>query len=330
MPEFRSRSVIEIARGVKAFLELHAGIVRGDASVPDGETGAERRRLRQALRRAHERIEAQARGLERMRERLSGIERRKRDEGREPSYEELYEARIRATSPDVAIGSGRLPFDTVGRLELEVMKREGLKPTDTLVDLGCGSGRLAVHAIPALPGGRYVGIDISRSMLDAARERVEEEIPDPPCSVSWIHQTSPVFALDADSVDMICAFSVINHMEHEDAYLYFKEALRVVRPGGRFVFSCLPAGTERAREVFLKSASMDLQTRQRRVRHVVTSRALIEEVARLAGWEPVRWYDGDEALWLADDGKPQEFHQSVCVLETPNEYEADGEDRRTG
>jgi ubiquinone/menaquinone biosynthesis C-methylase UbiE len=317
MPAFRSRSVFEIARGVKAFVELHAGVVRGDAPGPNGAKGAQRGEAREELRRARERLERQASELDRLRERLSKTERPKRDRGREPSYEELYEARIRATSPDVAIGSGRLPFETVGRIELEVLKREGLKPGDTLADLGCGSGRLAVHAIPTLAGGHYIGIDISRTMLDAARERVEKEIPEPPCSVSWVHQTSPIFALEANSVDAVCAFSVINHMEHEDAYQYLKEALRVVRPAGRFIFSCLPVGTERAREVFLTSASMDLQTRHRKVRHVVTSRTLIEEVARLAGWEPVRWYDGDEALWLKEGGEPQRFHQSICVLQAP-------------
>lgn len=338
MPLFKGHSILEIARGIKAFLRLEVGVVRGE--LPDQRMGTPQRKLRQA----HDRIERQSRELERIRgslseknqqlerlkKRLSRTEKQTRDEGREPSYEEVYEARIRATSPDVAIGSGRLPFDTVGRLELEVLKREGLSPTDTLVDLGCGSGRLAVHAVPALAGGHYVGIDISRTMIDAARERVEQKIPSPPCRVSWLHQTSPVFALEAGSVDVICAFSVINHMEHEDAYLYFKEALRVVRPGGRFVFSCLPVGTKRAREVFLTSASMDLQTRHRKVRHVVTSRALIEEVARLAGWEPVRWYDGDEALWMKESGEPQRFHQSICVLQAPNEDTPGGEDRRSG
>ena len=331
MPEFRSRSVVEIARGLKAFFELHAGLVRNGVPGPDGDTGTIKRgEANRQLRQARERLERQARELDRLRERLSRTERRKKDEGREASYEELYEARVRATSPDVAIGAGRVPFDTVGRMELEILEKEGLRPADKLVDLGCGSGRLAVHAIPALKGGHYVGIDISRSMLLAARERVEQKIPAPPCSISWVHQTSPAFALEADSVDVICAFSVINHMEHEDAYLYFKEALRVVRSGGRFVFSCLPVGTERAREVFLTSASMDLQTRHRRVRHVVTSRALIEEVARLAGWEPVRWYDGDEELWLKESGEPQSFHQSICVLQAPNEVAANGEDRQAG
>jgi ubiquinone/menaquinone biosynthesis C-methylase UbiE len=212
-----------------------------------------------------------------------------------------------------------LPFDTVGRLELEVLKWEGLQPTDTLVDLGCGTGSLAVHAIPTLAGGHYVGIDISRAMLDAARKRIEETVPEPPCRVSWIHQTTPDFALETDSVDMVCAFSVINHMEHEGAYLYLKEALRIVRPGGRFVFSCLPVHTERAREVSFKSAGMDMQTRHRKVRHVVTSRDLMTDIIRLAGWTPVRWYDGDEEIQLSESGDSHRFPQSVLILEAGEE-----------
>jgi ubiquinone/menaquinone biosynthesis C-methylase UbiE len=329
MPILRGHSILEMARGIKAFLKLDVGLVRGEVPDPEQRLQAQQRELRQA----HDRIERQSRELERLRgllpekdrqlerikKQLSRIEKRTRGEGQELSYQSLYEARIQATSPDVAIGAGRLPFDTVGRLELEVLKREGLKPTDTLVDLGCGTGRLAIHAIPTLEGGHYIGIDISQSMLHAARERVEAAIPDPPCRVSWIHQTTPAFELDDNSVDMMCAFSVINHMEHEDAYLYFKEALRVVPPGGRFVFSCLPMNTERAREVFFKSASMDLQTRHTKVRHIVTSRELMTDIVRLAGWVPVRWYDGDEEIQLKDSGESHRFHQSILVLEAPRE-----------
>lgn len=335
MPIFRGHSVLEIARGIKAFLKLDVGLVRGEVPDPEQQMETQQRKLRQA----HDRIDRQSRELEgirgllpekdrqleRIKRQLSRIEKRTRDEeSQELSYEALYEARIQATSPDAAIGTGRLPFDTVGQLELEVLKSEGLKPTDTLVDLGCGSGRLAVHAIPALTGGRYVGIDIAQSMLDEARKRVEETVPDAPCRISWIHQTTPVFELEADSVNMVCAFSVINHMEHEDAYLYLKEALRIVRPGGRFVVSCLPMHTERAREVFFKSASMDMQTRQRRIRHVVTSKDLITDIVRLAGWAPVRWYDGDEEIQLPNSGESHRFHQSILVLEAPREDEAGG------
>ena len=74
---------------------------------------------------------------------------------------------------------------------LAVLTGEGLEPTATLVDLGYGTGRLAVHAIPYLVGGHYIGIDISRTMLDEAQERVKRTVPDPACRVSWIHQTTP-------------------------------------------------------------------------------------------------------------------------------------------
>jgi ubiquinone/menaquinone biosynthesis C-methylase UbiE len=324
LPAFKSSSVFEIARGIKAFLRLDFGLVRGEVPDMDRETGSHPAGPRQAreLERARALLAERDRQLERLKKRLSAIDRRTEDAGGDLTYEELYEARIKSTSPDAAIGTGSsLTFDTVGRLELEFLTREGLRSTDTLVDLGCGTGRLAVHAVAVLTGGHYVGIDISRTMLDEARKRVEQAIPDPPCRVSWMHQTSQVFELDDGSVDMICAFSVINHMEHEDAYLYLKEALRIVRPGGRFVFSCLPVGTDRAREVFLKSAGMDMRTRHRRVRHVVTSRELMTNIAQMAGWTVVRWHDGDEEIQLTDTGERHRFNQSVCVLEAHIENE---------
>jgi ubiquinone/menaquinone biosynthesis C-methylase UbiE len=90
---------------------------------------------------------------------------------------------------------------------------EGLKPGDTLVDLGCGTGRLAVHAIPWLgEGGRYIGIDISKTMLAQARRLIDQRIPSPSCSVEFLHQTTPHFPLLNKSVDMVCAFSVFTHM----------------------------------------------------------------------------------------------------------------------
>jgi ubiquinone/menaquinone biosynthesis C-methylase UbiE len=316
-------------------LRLEAGLVRG--VVPDLEQVQDqlkqrdrqlkqmRRRLSDAnehtreLRQTRNQLRQKVRQLEQTLMRLSSTSGRAKDFSGVLSYEALYEARIQATSPDVAIGAGSLSFDTVGRLEVEVLKREDLKPTDTLVDLGCGSGRLAIQVVPILVGGHYIGIDISRSMLDEARKRIEKGVPDPPCRVSWIHQTTPVFELGDKSVDMMCAFSVINHMEHEDAYLYFKEALRIVRPGGRFVFSCLPINTERARGVFFKSASMDMQTRHRRIRHVVTSKDLMTHIVKIAGWEPVRWYDGDAEIQLTDSEESHKFRQSIVVLEAPRE-----------
>lgn len=325
MPIYRKSHVVEIRQNLKAFLRFDVGLVRG--AVPDFE---------QMFKQVQSQVEQKNRQLKQMRQRLkqsqakqpAGTNERPQDKSQDRSYEEIYEAHVQSVSADVAIGGDSFNaelFDSIGRLELEVLKKEALKPTDTLVDLGCGTGRLAVHAIPTLVGGHYIGIDIAQSMLDEAQERVEGRIPDPPCRVSWIHQRTPVFTLDDNSVDMICAFSVINHMEHEDGYLYLKEALRVVRPGGRFIFSCLPINTTRAQEVFFRSANMDLQKRRSRIPHVATSKDFMADIARLAGWTTVRWYDGDEEHFqLPDQEEPRRFGQSIFVLEVPHEDSVDG------
>jgi ubiquinone/menaquinone biosynthesis C-methylase UbiE len=232
------------------------------------------------------------------------------------TYEGLYESHAQEVKIDQVIGGG--DFDLIGRIELDLLKMEGLQPEHTLVDLGCGIGRLAVHVIPTLTSGSYTGIDISETMLKRAKTRIAEAVPNPPCRITWIKQTTSHFTLAENSVDMMCAFSVFTHMEHEDSYRYLKDALRIVKPGGRFIFSCLLLTLPASKEIFLNSANLDLKTRWEYVRNVTTSVDYVEEIARLAGWSPVRWYAGDEPnIGPANDGKMYPLGQASCVLEAP-------------
>jgi hypothetical protein len=117
---------------------------------------------------------------------------------------------------------------------------------------------------------------------------------------------------------MVCAFSVFTHMEHEDAYRYLKDARRIVRSGGRFVFSCLPMNLEFARDVFLASSEDDERTRWSKVRNVTTSVDLMTTIAQLASWTVLRWWPGDQTnIPMRDTGELFPFVQSVCVLESP-------------
>lgn len=230
-------------------------------------------------------------------------------------YERLYETHARRDASDEAVGAG--DFDVIGRIELELLVMEGLKPTDTLVDFGCGTGRLAVHAIPVLAGGMYIGIDIAETFLTRADARIRGLFSQPPCRVRWAKQTTSVFPLEDHSVDMMCAFSVFTHMEHEDSYRYLTDARRVVRPDGRFVFSCLPMTLALAKDVFLEQASLEIGERWSNPRSVTTSVDLMTEVIRLAGWRVVRWYAGDEANIGLRDSEMRALGQSSCVLEAP-------------
>lgn len=234
------------------------------------------------------------------------------------SYETMYEAHARRAgrADEAAIGDG--PFDAIGRIERDLLLGEGLQPGHTLVDFGCGVGRLAAQVIPALPGGAYIGVDISLTMLKRAEKRIREAVPNPPCRVSWVKQTTPKFPFADNSVDRVCAFSVFTHREHEDSYQYLFGALRIVRPGGRFLFSCLPVNLADARSIFLQQAALDRQTRWSQVRNVAPLVDFMTEIAKMAGWTPLRWYDGDVAnIGPPGGGEMRWLGQSTCVLEKP-------------
>jgi len=228
-------------------------------------------------------------------------------------YEQLYEQYALVGADAEVVGRGS--FDHIGGAELAVLQTEGLRPSSTLADFGCGIGRLAVHAIPALPEGSYIGLDISQEMLRRLGDRLQS-LPVGTCRVSLLHQANETFPLGESAVDMLCAFSVFTHMEHEDAYRYLKDARRVVRRGGRLVFSCLAMDSALGRSVFLEASAVNVQGRWANVRCVSTSKEMMQEIARLAGWTMVQWYPGDEEnIAVPFQEAKIAFGQSIGVLE---------------
>src|SRR5437870_185029 len=91
-------------------------------------------------------------------------------------------------------------YKAVGELEKQLLIALGLEPGHSLVDVGCGSGRLAKALVGYLTPGRYLGTDVVQELLDYARNG---------CPADW------EFALVEDiripfpnnSVDFACFFS---------------------------------------------------------------------------------------------------------------------------
>jgi ubiquinone/menaquinone biosynthesis C-methylase UbiE len=123
-------------------------------------------------------------------------------------------------------------FEAIGILERETLIHHGLRGGDYLVDVGCGSGRLAKPLAEYLEG-KYLGIDIVPELVEYACRLVPRG--------DWRFEVAKGLTIPEEDgrADMVCFFSVLTHLLHEESYKYLLEAKRVLKPGGKIVFSFL-------------------------------------------------------------------------------------------
>ena len=99
-------------------------------------------------------------------------------------------------------------------------------PGSVVLDAGCGTGDY-LHALHERhPEMRYCGFDASVEMLGVARSRC-------PWAVLEIADADAGFPHTDGSVEVICVVDVLHHLQEHG--LFFREAARVLRQGGRLV-----------------------------------------------------------------------------------------------
>ena len=123
-------------------------------------------------------------------------------------------------------------FKAIGILERELLIQEGLPRDGYLIDVGCGSGRLASPLSDYLIG-RYLGIDIVPAMVRHARRLVRRS--------DWRFEVAAGLSIPEKdhTADMVCFFSVFTHLLPEQSFVYLQESVRVLKPEGKIVFSFL-------------------------------------------------------------------------------------------
>src|SRR6185295_1473235 len=123
-------------------------------------------------------------------------------------------------------------FEAVGKLEFYLLRSLGLTDGNLLVDVGCGSGRLARQLAP-YKGIGYIGTDVVPRLLEAASALAGRD--------DWKFALVEDISIPCpeDSADMVAFFSVLTHITHEESFKYFLEAARCLKRGGRVVASFL-------------------------------------------------------------------------------------------
>lgn len=130
----------------------------------------------------------------------------------------------------------------VGRLQLQLLQHYGLRPTDDVLEIGCGVGRLAFELAPVLTEGSYRGFDIGQDAIEWLQANYTSRRPDfrfdlvPVANARYRPDGAPAadaaFPYDDDSFDLACSFSVFTHMRLPEISHYLAELARVLRPDG--------------------------------------------------------------------------------------------------
>lgn len=103
-------------------------------------------------------------------------------------------------------------------------------PHAAMLDLGVGGGRTTAHFAPRVK--RYVGIDYSPAMLDAARTRF------PGTPYEFLYADARALPFEDSCFDIVLfAHNGIDYVDHADRLRILAEIRRVLWPGGAFVFS---------------------------------------------------------------------------------------------
>ena len=143
-------------------------------------------------------------------------------------------------------GGGSAAFKAIGNEFLGyLVDLSALQPGDAVLDVGCGSGRMALPLTGYLnPEGRYAGFDVSSEAIAWCTENISKSQPNFDFTVVDIQNGAynPTgkyksshfhFPYPDGSFDVVFLASLFTHMLPSDVKHYLHEIVRVLKPGGR-------------------------------------------------------------------------------------------------
>ena len=121
-------------------------------------------------------------------------------------------------------------------LAMELITAAAIAATPVItrvLDIGCGAGNNTIKLLRAYSGDFDCDLnDLSKAMLDRARQRVSQETKG---NISTIQGDFRTASLEDGSYDVIMAAAVLHHLREDQDWLEaFTKIHRLLKPGGSF------------------------------------------------------------------------------------------------
>ncbi|HTZ00540.1 MAG TPA: class I SAM-dependent methyltransferase [Rhodocyclaceae bacterium] len=146
----------------------------------------------------------------------------------------FWDAKAAAGNDFQATGRGLMGVPGYLHTVAEIVRLLDLRQGETLADVGCGTGLIAMSLAPWL--SRIDAVDISPAMVERARANLGD-MP----NVVLAPGSLTELPLGAASVDKLLAYSVLQYLGSVEAVASaLREVGRVLKPGGRALLAANP------------------------------------------------------------------------------------------
>ncbi len=118
--------------------------------------------------------------------------------------------------------------------QIDFLRRRGLTPDDSVLDIGCGPLRGGIPLIRFLEPGRYTGYDVRPKVIKEAKRQIRRHRLKPKRPTVFVSGDFGKGAIEDASRDYIWCFQVLYHLDDELVDACFERVARQLSPDGLF------------------------------------------------------------------------------------------------
>ncbi len=189
-----------------------------------------------------------------------------------------------------------------------VLGRLELAGDETVLDAGCGSGRVTEELVDRLPQGRVVALDASSSMLEEARRRLAPSQGRVDFVQADLLDLAPATLGDRHPVDAVFSTATFHWVTDHDRL--FANLASVLGPGGRLVAQCGAEGNIAGLLAAVRSVGVERAGSWLYASADETASRLEHE-----GFVDVAVWTNPEPTWFDDADRLADFLSTVILRE---------------
>lgn len=145
--------------------------------------------------------------------------------------------RAKKLEQEAFLGGPLHSFETAGRMQLQILLKEGLNPDSKVLDIGCGCLRGGYWLIHFLDPGCYFGIEPNRRMLEAGVQTILEPGQMDLKRPRFDDNPDFDFSVFGERFDFFMARSIWTHASKNQIRTMLDGFVRHSKPGATFLTS---------------------------------------------------------------------------------------------